>query len=242
MNRIKIWKDPYCEGFNTCTAGSISIQEGVTVVVGCNGAGKSTLIHNISEQLKEEHITVLMYNNLHDGGSYSFGALLFDGDYSGAASMWASSEGEQIRQNICNIAKQVHRYLKTGNTEKSDRELTWEKLFKTESEVQKDRVDERWILLDAVDSGYSVDNVIDLKNLFNMITKDAKQLGVNLYIVITANEYELANGQQCLDVHTGKYITFKDYEEYRSYIIKSRKKVDARYERLRQKNEKSDNA
>ena len=41
----------------------------------------------------------------------------------------------------------------------------------------------------------------------------------HVYIVATANTYELVRGQQCLDVRTGNYTTFKDYDEYRVYII-----------------------
>ena len=33
----------------------------------------------------------------------------------------------------------------------------------------------------------------------------------------------MANGERCFDVYNGKYITFKDYEEYRNMILKSKK-------------------
>ena len=41
--------------------------------------------------------------------------------------------------------------------------------------------------------------------------------------MVSANEYEMANGEQCLDVYNGKHITFKDYDEYRNMIPESRK-------------------
>ena len=34
---IEIWRDPYCEGFDTCDADEVEINEGLTVLVGCNG-------------------------------------------------------------------------------------------------------------------------------------------------------------------------------------------------------------
>ena len=49
MYTFKVWRDPYDEGFNTTTAREITLNEGLTVLVGCNGAGKSTLIHNIRD-------------------------------------------------------------------------------------------------------------------------------------------------------------------------------------------------
>ena len=77
-------------------------------------------------------------------------------------------------------------------------------------------------MLDAVDSGLSVDNIIDLKEgLFKPIIESDKSN--EIFIVISANEYEMANGEQCFDVYNGKYITFKNYEDYRSMIIQSRK-------------------
>ena len=46
--------------------------------------------------------------------------------------------------------------------------------------------------------------------------------GNEIYIVISAIEYELCRGEQCFDVYNGKYITFKDYEDYREFILKNR--------------------
>lgn len=54
---------------------------------------------------------------------------------------------------------------------------------------------ERWIPLDAIDSGLSVD----------------------------ANEYEMAGNESCFDVYSGKYIDLPDYEAYRMFILKVKK-------------------
>ena len=95
---------------------------------------------------------------------------------------------------------------------------------------------ERWILLDAADSGYSVDNVVDLKELLKIIIEDGRSMGVAVYIVVSANEYEMAAGEQCFDVNTGKYLTFKDYGDYRKYILESRKRKDKRIAKVQAKN------
>ena len=57
----------------------------------------------------------------------------------------------------------------------------------------------------------------------------------DIYIVIAANEYELARGERCLDVTTLSHLTFPDYEAYRKFILASRKKKDKRYERAAKK-------
>ena len=46
-----------------------------------------------------------------------------------------------------------------------------------------------------------------------------------------ANAYEMARGEQCFDVINGKYVSIKSYEKYRSVILKSRDKKDARYKK-----------
>lgn len=50
---IKIWRDPYDEGFDTCSAETVEFKPGLTVLVGCNGAGKSTMLHNIKDVRSE---------------------------------------------------------------------------------------------------------------------------------------------------------------------------------------------
>ena len=55
-------------------------------------------------------------------------------------------------------------------------------------------------MLDAVDSGLSVDNIVDVKEqLFKTILE--YNYGNEIYIVISANEYEMARGEQCFDVY-----------------------------------------
>ena len=53
--------------------------------------------------------------------------------------------------------------------------------------------------------------------------------GNEIYIVISANSYEMANREQCLDVYSGEYVTFKDYEEYKKFILETRERKEKRY-------------
>lgn len=97
------------------------------------------------------------------------------------------------------------------------------------------------ILLDALDSGASIDRLRWLRHLFDMVLKDLGVLDKSkpdreAYIVAAANSYELVSGAACVDPRTGKTMTFGDYAEYADYICsydlspKKGKKKDAETE------------
>lgn len=67
--------------------------------------------------------------------------------------------------------------------------------------------------------------------MFEELLQVALDVHKELYIVIAANEYELARNRKCFDVNNGIYIGFKDYEDYRNYIIKSRQAKEKRIEK-----------
>ena len=205
---------------------SIEIKPGVTVLAGCNGIGKTTLLHQIKASLKKENIPCLMFDNLKDGGQNSISYHVSLDDFAFAATAMCSSEGENILMNIGNLAARLNKFVRTGDSSKNDRydklSKAIEKLVNKDSdEEEKEIPNERWILLDAIDSGFSVDNIVDLKeDLFKTILE--YNFGNEIYIIVSANEYELCRGEQCFDVYNGKYTTFKDYEDYRDFILKSR--------------------
>ena len=229
MSRIfKTWRDPYDEGFSTCRKKEIEIKSGVTVLVGCNGAGKSTLLHNIREELKKENIPVFVYDNEKGGGHNSIGESMFYGDIVLGATAMCSSEGENISINLGKVASKLRKFIQTGDN--GDRFNKLGRLLSGEDE-QEVTSNERWILLDAMDSGYSIDNVIEMKDFFQMVLDDAKMHGMEVYIVISSNEYELAYNSECFDVIEGKYVSFDGYEDFKKFILKTREKKDKRYKR-----------
>lgn len=165
---------------------------------------KTTFIHQIRDRLKINGIPYIQYDNFHDGGKESISNALFCGDLEFVSMSVKSSEGENIFLNIYKLASELGQFVNTGISE------------------EKETISERWILLDAIDSGLSMDNIIDIKEqLFKTILE--YNYGNEIYIVISANEYEMARGEQCFDVYHGKYITFKDYEDYRNMILESKK-------------------
>lgn len=186
---------------------TIAINPGVTVLTGCNGTGKSTLMRLMKEQLEREEIPVYLYDNLHDGGRHSMQMFLNDGQIAELITMACSSEGEKINQNIGQTAVRLGSFVRKNSN-----------------------YDELWIMFDAIDSGYSIDNIVEMKrDLLQTILKDCASRNQTVYIIISANSYEMAAGENCLDVWSGDYISFDNYDEHKKYIIKTRTRKDKRY-------------
>ena len=118
---------------------NIEINPGVTILTGCNGCGKTTLLRMIKETLSSLNIPSLYYSNEVDGGSMAISANIYMDDIVTAATLMQSSEGEQIYINLGNTASKIGKFV---HEHKHDKEL--------------------WILLDAVDSGLSIDNMLDI--------------------------------------------------------------------------------
>lgn len=230
---IKTWRDPYEAGFSPTKPTSVSIEEGLTVLVGCNGAGKTTLINNIEEECRKQDIPCHKYDNLKDG--LSLGAILggvkeFDGDnFEMGMVIWSSSEGEAIKLNIMRQSTIYKDFFEKGIINDFTHRLS--SVFnKSEEKVVSNK---RVLLYDATDSGLSIDTVCEIKNLFKILIEDSTKYGIELYIIIAANEYELADKEACLDVNEGKYVTFNSYPEFKRFILASRKKKEKRIDNQR---------
>ena len=204
--QFKIEKDYYCNGDNLYTKGAVTFKPGVTVLVGCNGLGKTTLLHEIEHQLNQSGVHCIKYDNLVDGGANARSRAGFYGEMSFLATSMCSSEGENIVMNIGRVAGRIGRLVKTDPDSK-----------------------EIWILLDAIDSGLSTDNVVEVKELlFKTILEDIRNEEKDIYIVVSANAYEMARGERCLDVRNLKYRKFRNYEQYRNFILETKKQKEDR--------------
>lgn len=216
--KICLEKDYYEEGVNLYKKKTVIINPGITVLVGCNGIGKTTFLHQLRDNLKKSNIPYIEYDNLNEGGNNSVAEAGFNEDFTFIATAIQSSEGENIVMNMNKLASELGIFVKTGKAKEKNPFI---KALKANGH-EDEKVPERWILLDAVDSGLSVDNIVDIKEyLFKTILE--YNFGNEIYIVISANEYEMAREEQCFDVYNGKYITFKDYEDYRNMIFESKK-------------------
>lgn len=202
--KIKLYQNPYDEDSILFSKKSITLRSGVTILIGCNGIGKTTLIRNIKSELEKKEIPHIHFNNLQD----RFGSALFYGGPSLLANFMSSSEGEGIISNLGHVAAHISRFVE-----------------------ENPNLEEFWILLDAVDSGLSIDNVVMLKeHLFDVIMSDERLKDTDVYIVASANSFELARDEQCLDVCNLKYCTCKTYERYKNLILKSSEENSRRSE------------
>lgn len=118
---------------------------------------------------------------------------MFYEDYGNVATSLSSSEGQKIVIRLNEFAINLGNFIRKNKDE--------EYIF---------------VLIDAIDSGLSIDNIEEVKNLLNIVKNDC---GDNLYIVVSANNYSLVEGEKCIDVKNNKEIMFSDYLEYKKFII-----------------------
>lgn len=184
------------------------LRPGLTSLVGCNGSGKTTLIdYFLIPQLRKANIEYYKYNDRRQGGSMLMDRMLnVDDDMYGLARMYLSSEGERI---VCGLERVV---------------VALPSFFKE----NKDKP--AFLLLDAIDSGMSVDEIAEIKGLFlDVVIPDAKErFNVDLYVVIAANNYEWCNDDRIVNINitSGKELKFNSYKDYKEYILNSRKTKD----------------
>lgn len=183
---------------------TVTLLPGITVLVGCNGMGKTTLIDELYEALENRSdVTLSLYCNSRDGGRNGVDNLMYRGRTTEAIKANFLSEGEQIRNFFCDFIVNVGElHKKNPGTKKI-------------------------IFLDGVDSGYSIDQILELKTFLHQLPD---LTSVDTYIIVAANTFEFVREEQCLYVGTLKYVEqpFTDYEQYKKFIINSRKKKNNR--------------
>ena len=194
---MKIKRDPYYYDLEEplFKNGSIEIAPGLTALVGRNGSGKTTTLLQIEEYLKENEYKYIKFDQAgEDHISINKDRWSLTGDFFTLATAIQSSEGECISISFREFANKIGSFIRKND----DQTL--------------------FILIDALDSGFSIDNIIEVKHLFDLILKDNKQR--DIYIICTANSYEMCSGEDCINVNDGQHISFSSYEEYRDFILK----------------------
>ncbi len=200
----------------------------INCLVGCNGAGKSTIYTLIKENLGINRYPFVSYDNLKDGGHNAMDEVSFLEDFEALAGRMTSSEGENINMNVFSYLGLVAKIIKG--------EITRDNHFKKYRDT-----DHIFLLLDAVDSGFSIDNLDNLKSILTDLIHKANEAGKNLYIIAAANSFELVRNARAWKVQESKEEYFgTDYEAYRKYIIKTRQKILKQWEKMETNKEQGD--
>lgn len=186
---------------------NFEINPGYTALVGPNGTGKSTMLKQIVTYCEEHKYSYLLYDNLRDGRQTTMQEALMSGHMEDLFAHMCSSEGEGIIHNIGNFASKVGRMCYKNSLRPGEKMPVF-------------------ILLDGIDSGMSIDKLWTFRHDFAdfIIAEELKNRNPDLYIITTANNYELANnGADCINVINGKHIKFKTYDAFEKFIFKNSK-------------------
>ena len=229
---FKIPRKGYTETRQIYKKGTIDIQPGITVLIGCNGSGKTTILNEIKESANK--IPTYFYNNLTDDCR---DRAFFSQDFDLVSQLFCSSEGECITIKLLNKVEEIAYLLKNGKKKKSALEEAFSSIINESDKPKEEIVKDRILLFDAVDSGLSIDQVRDLKNYFFKQLLDVYD-NEHLYIIVSANEYELCRDYPCFNVTDGKYVTINSYEDYTKEILKTREYKEKQISKLLNKGEK----
>lgn len=200
---FRLRRDPYDKDCFFYKKNDFTIDEGITVLVGCNGSGKTTLMMLMKEYLRRKgNPLILEYSDNFDGRSMGIEKQMYNNRMEIAATMMCSSEGERIWMNVSSFIGDIGRA------------------------VRKSKKKDIWIFLDGIDSGMSIDNIIEMKEFFHELP--TFEPDKHFYFIISANAFELACGEKCLDVANIEYVTFSNYEEYKRFVLASREQKKIR--------------
>ena len=178
----------------------LTLNSGFTAIIGPNGAGKTTLLNQLKEYAEKNDFVLWSYSNVVEG-SFATQMYLDSGKFEDLATAAFASEGEKVAFNFSRTIQEIGMTVRKAHLARKP----------------------CLILLDAVDSGASIDRARDLRNLFEIIHKDMQ--GSPAYAVMAVNQYEIAQAPtDCVNARNGEHITFPTYGEYADFICAFEKK------------------
>lgn len=187
----------------------ICFDEGVNILVGCNGIGKTTLMNLIQDELMEMDIPYYRYFDKEIEKTVDRGAVSSIQFFNNYLTRKRRSEGENIGDRLSMFATDLGNFVRTNSSK-----------------------DEIWLFIDSLDSGMSIDAIQDILDFIDSTMLTTLPDGMKMYIVMSANSYEVVRwySNSCIDTYNLKPIKFKDYQDYATFILKTRKYKDSRYE------------
>ena len=179
-------------------------RTGYTCLIGPNGTGKTTALRQIKDYCAQNRkdFLLLSYDNLTEGSNRKFYDYIQTGNFTALTSVFNGSEGEGIHFHMGEFASDCGEAMSTA--------------MKTKQKLV--------ILADGADSGMSIDLLRDLrKNFFELADRETEKHGVEAYIIITSNNFELARDAHCIDVISGKPVRIHTYEDFERYVMQNSK-------------------
>ena len=176
-----------------------SISPGLTVIVGRNGYGKTSFLHSLAEQLDKKKIPYVSWSDNEYGRGNGREILLYNDNIEGLASMTCHSEGESMLASFGNFFMRKAGRAVSNCVKNNDKEI--------------------FFFIDQLDSGLDIYQIDDIKKIIKeTILPDLKERKITGYFLVTANSYEMVDGEDCIDPVTGKHHSFNSLSEYREYI------------------------
>lgn len=172
----------------------------ITVLVGRNGYGKTTFLNSLMKYAEEKDIPYIHWNDMEYGRSAGKDKLLYKGDMEAFAQTAFHSEGESILSSFAYFFVSRVRAVAKKYQGKSH---------------------EMFLLIDQLDSGLDVCQLDEIKDLLaSTIIPDLVNHGYDVYCVLSANSFELACREDCLDPRTGEHYVFSTLPAFKKYISK----------------------
>jgi len=228
--KIEITKDPYYEGDYIFDNDLLELKENsITCFVGCNGSGKTTLLHRIRDYLKKDCKTNEIKHDFYGHAFDKAVKILFDEDDSEPDLYFLDFDKDSnvtytesdYFMNAAGIA-----YSSTGEGIVDRLGKNMQLLGSTIKDLHDTKL---IIFFDDCDAGTSIDMINEIKNVLKHIINTCKKQNITYYILLTSNSYEMARDLNCVSVHDFSEQHFKDYEDYKQFVLKSRERKNKRF-------------
>lgn len=223
MRKFKVAKNPYDDGNRKLfTKVNFELEDNsIVCFVGCNGTGKTTVLDFIQQDLHKNKALDLIsainpFRSIFVSNKETYKDMYISFDKEADIT---TGEGDYIMSHF------AKKSLSTGEwiVNRFGRALA---LLGSAIRDPKNKGKNVFIFFDDCDAGTSIDMIGDIKSVFDLIIEDCKKNDITYYFCLTANSYEMCKDYRCIDVSTFKEHRFNNYEEYKKFVLKSRKFKD----------------
>lgn len=211
MSEIKIDRNPYDAKHPLYSRSLLTVNEGVTVLIGCNGSGKTTLIRQLADILRRESPASTIVNiDANSETDRLMGGGLSQDTFIRSLTMRSESEGNRRWYAVAD------RFSDIGEA------------------VRDENLHDLWILIDGFDSGVDISGVnLMLDTLDETVTPELHRRHIPLHVVMSATTYEPVRYAQThngtvIGIPTLRPIRFHGYEDWRDWTLNNAKQVEKR--------------